>query len=97
MKKVLWMLLIVAYAILVLFGFLSGMFSEGLIGSLHPWAAVLADAMVWLGLTISLAAIVCPLVSLRVKEKPILRGVVLAIPFLLLAVQLVLNGVVDRL
>ena len=37
MKKVLWMLLIVAYAILVLFGFLSGMFSEGLIGKIKTW------------------------------------------------------------
>lgn len=97
MKKVLWMLLIVAYAILVLFGFLSGMFSEGLISSVHPMADLLANAMIGLGLMISLAAVVCPVASLRLKEKPVLRGVVLAIPFLLLVIQIVLNGVADML
>ena len=40
-RKLLWGLLIALYVVLVLFGFLSGMFSEGLIGSTHPWAALL--------------------------------------------------------
>lgn len=96
-RKLLWGLLIVIYAVLALFGFLSGMFSEGLIGSVHPMADLLADAMVWLGLAISLSAVACPVASLRLKKKPVLRGVVLAIPFLLLAVQLVLNGAAERL
>lgn len=97
MKKVLWMLLIVAYVILALFGFLTGMFSEGLIGCEHPMADFLADAMIWLGLIISLSAVVCLVASLRLKEKPVLRGVVLAIPFLLLAVQMLLNGLANML
>ena len=93
----LWTLLIVVYAILALFGFLSGMLSEGLIGSTHPMADLLADAIVWLGLVISLAAVVCPLMSLRLKDKPILRRFVLTIPFLLLAAQMVLNAVAERM
>ena len=96
-RKLLWALLIVAYAFLALFGFLSAMFSESLIGSMHPMADFLADAMIWLGLIISLMAVLCPVASLRVKEKPILRGVVLATPFLLLAVQIVLNAVAERM
>lgn len=97
MKKVLWMLLIVAYVILALFGFLTGMFSEGLIGCEHPMADFLADAMVWLGVAISMSAVVCPLMSLRMKEHPSLRRIVLATPFLLLAVQIVLNGMAEKL
>lgn len=96
-RKILWVLLIAVYGVLALFGFLSGMFSEGFIGSTHPMADFLADAMVWLGLVIGLAAVVCPLMSLRMKEKPILRRIVLTIPFLLLAVQMVLNGMAEKL
>ena len=96
-RKLLQGLLMVVYAVLALFGFLSGMLGEGLIGSTHPMADMLAAAMMWLGLAISLSAVVCPVVATRLKEKPVLRGVVLTIPFLLLAVQLVLNGVAERL
>ena len=46
-KKCLRLWLIASYAILMIFGVLSGMLSEGLIGSTHPMASVLADAMTW--------------------------------------------------
>lgn len=96
-KKLLWVLLIIAYVGLALFGFLSGMFSEGLIGSTHPAADVLADVMVWLGLLISLSAVVCPLAALGLKKRPILRAAVLALPFMLFAAQMVLNAVAEGL
>lgn len=96
-RKILWGLLIMAYVFLGLFGFLSGMFCEGLIGSTHPMADCLADAMVWLGLVISLSAAACPLAALGVKKRPILRAVVLALPFVLFAAQMVLNAVAEGL
>ena len=71
-RKILWALLIVVYAMLALFGFLSGMLSEGLIGCTHPMAGFVADAMVWLGLIIGLSAVVCPLAVLGLKKRPIL-------------------------
>ena len=55
-RKLLRALLIVVYAMLALFGFLSGMLSEGFVGSVHPMAGLLADAIVWIGLVVSLAA-----------------------------------------
>lgn len=97
LRKILWALLIVVYAMLALFGFLSGMLSEGLIGSTHPAADVLADVMVWLGLLISLSAVVCPLAVLGLKKRPILRAAVLALPFMLFAAQMVLNAVAEGL
>lgn len=96
-RKLLWALLIIAYVFLGLFGFLSGMLSEELIGSTHAMAGLLADVMVWLGLVISLSAVVCPLSALGLKKHPILRGVVLAVPFLMLAAQMVLAAVADGL
>ena len=96
-RKTLWALLIVVYAVLALFGFLSGMLGEGLIGSTHPAADVLADVMVWLGLLISLLAVVCPLAVLGLKKRPILRAAVLALPFMLFAAQMVLNAVAEGL
>ena len=96
-RKILWALLIVVYAMLALFGFLSGMLSEGLIGCTHPMAGFVADAMVWLGLVISLSAVACPVAARRVKEKPILRGMLLAIPFILWAIQLLLGHIADML
>lgn len=96
-KKLFWALLIIAYVLLGLFGFLSGMLSEGLIGSTHPMADLLADAMVWLGLLISLSAVACPLAALGLKRRPVFRGMVLVIPFLLLAVQLVLSAAAEKL
>ena len=97
LRRILWVLLSVVYAVLALFGFLSGMFSEGLIGSTHPMADLLADAMMWLGLIISLSAVACPVAARRVKEKTILRGVLLAIPFILLAIQLLLGHIADMM
>lgn len=96
-KKILWGLLITAYVFLSLFGFLSGMFSEGLIGSTHPMADMLADAMVWLGLIISLAAVVCPVAARRMKAQSFWRGVLLVLPFILLAAQLMLSAVAEKL
>ncbi len=96
-KKLLWVLLIVVYMGLALFGVLSGMFSEGLIGSTHPMADLLADAMMWLGLIISLAAVACPVMAMRMKKQSLWRGVLLALPFMLLAAQLVLNAAAKKL
>lgn len=96
-KKLFWALLIIAYVLLGLFGFLSGMLSEGLIGSTHPMADLLADAMVWLGLLISLSAVVCPLAAMRMKAQPFWRGVLLVLPFILLAAQLILSAVAEKL
>ena len=96
-RKILWALLIVVYAMLALFGFLSGMLSEGLIGSTHPMAGFVADTMVWLGLIIGLSAVVCPLAVLGLKKRPILRAAVLALPFMLFAAQMVLNAVAEGL
>lgn len=97
LRKILWVLLIMVYGVLALFGFLTGMFSEGLISSTYPMADFLADVMIWLGLIISLAAVLCPLMSLQMKEKPVQRRIVLAIPFFLLAVQMLLSGIADML
>ena len=94
-RKLLRALLIVVYAMLALFGFLSGMLSEGFVGSVHPMAGLLADAIVWIGLVVSLAAVTCPFVALRMKNRPALRGMLLAIPVLLLGVQMVLSAVAD--
>ena len=96
-RKLLWALLILVNVGLPLFGFLSGMFSEGLIGSTHPMADMLADAMIWLGLIISLSAVVCPVAALLQKKKSWVRVLLLAAPFFLLAVQLVLCAAVDML
>ena len=96
-KRILHILLIIAYVFLALWGFLSGMLSEGLIGSTHPAASVLADTMVWLGLVISLSAVVCPLIAFRLKERSVLRRFVLALPFVLFAVQMVLAAIADKL
>ena len=96
-KRILCAILAALYVFLVLWGFLSGMLSEGLIGSTHAMAGVLADAMVWLGLVISLSAVVCPLAALGLKARPIWRRVVLAVPFLMLAVQIVLAAVAEGL
>lgn len=96
-KKMLWGLLIMAYVFLSLFGFLSGMFSEGLIGSTHPMADMLADAMIWLGLIISLSAVACPMAAMRMKAQPVWRGVLLLLPFILLAAQLILSAVAEKL
>ncbi len=96
-QKLQWVLLSIAYVGLALFGFLSGMFSEGLIGSTHPMADLLADAMIWLGLIISLAAVVCPMAAMRMKAQPLWRGVLLALPFILLVVQLVLSAAAGKL
>ena len=94
-RKLLWALLIVVYAMLALFGFLSGMLSEGFVGSVHPMAGLLADAIVWIGLIVSLAAVICPLVALGLKKRPILRAAVLALPFMLFVAQMVLSAVAD--
>ena len=96
-KRIFHIVLIAAYVFLTLWGFLSGMLSEGLIGSTHPAASVLADTMVWLGLVISLSAVVCPLIAFRLKERSVLRGFVLALPFVLFAVQMVLAAIADKL
>ncbi|MBR6667360.1 MAG: hypothetical protein IKL25_03240 [Clostridia bacterium] len=76
-KKMLWGLLIMAYVYLILFGFLSGMSSEGLI--------------------ISLAAVACPVAAMRMKAQPVWRGVLLVLPFILLAAQLILSAVAEKL
>ena len=65
---------------------------EGVFGS-----AVLADAMVWLGLIISLAAVACPVAAMRMKAQPFWRGVMLVLPFILLAAQLILSAVAEKL
>ena len=96
-KRLLCAILAVLYVILALWGFLSGMLGEGLIGSAHPMAGLLADAMLWLGLAISLAAVVCPLISLGMKKRPILQRVMLTLPFLLMAVQMVLTAVAEKM
>lgn len=96
-QKLLWVLLSITYVVLALFGFLSGMFSEGLIGNTHPMADLLADAMIWLGLIISLAAVVCPMAAMRMKAQPLWRGVLLALPFILLVVQLVMSAAAGKL
>lgn len=76
--------------LLACFGFLSGMFSEGLIGNPHPMANMLADVIVWFGVVVGLSPIVCLGVSSVLQVKPVARRIVLALPFILLAVQLVL-------
>ena len=96
-KKCLRWLLMASYAILMIFGFLSGMLSEGLIGSAHPMAGMLADAMTWLGLGVSLTAAAGLLAMLGLKAKPRMRRVVMALPFLLLAVQMILSAVAEGL
>ena len=96
-KRIFHIVLIAAYVILALWGFLSGMLSEGLIGSTHPAAGVLADAMMWQGLLISMTAIACPLIAQVMKSRTIWRRVVQAVPFLMLAVQIVLATVAEGL
>ena len=84
-RKLLGALLILVYVGLALFGFT------------HPMADLLAGAMIWLGLIISLSAVVCPVAALLLKKKSWVRVLLLAAPFFLLAVQLVLCAAVDML
>ena len=97
MQKTLRGLLVLMYILLCLFGFLTGMFSEPLIGSVHPMAGVLADAMAWLGAAISLFSAAGLAAMLGMKQQPRLRLIVMAMPFLLLGVQLALSYVAETL
>lgn len=90
-------LLLVAYALLAVFGFLSGMFSESLIGSTHPAADVLADVIVWFGVAVGLSPVVSLIAASTLQNKPVVRRIVLALPFILLAVQLLLGHIADML
>ena len=96
-KKLMWILLIFAYAVITIFGFLSGMFSESLIGSVHPMADGLAQAMIWFGAIVSLSPMACLLIAGFLMEKPVIRRIVLVLPMILLAVQLLLGCVADML
>lgn len=97
LRGVLWTLLGVAYALLVVYGFLSGMFSESLIGSTHPWADAMADAIMWFGVVVGVAPAVCAAAASALAEKPVARRSVLALPFILMAIQLLLGYIADML
>ena len=94
-KTILTILLIVAYVFITIFGFFSGMFSEPLIGSTHPMAAMLADVIVWFDVVVSLSPAACLLTSGFLREKPIIQRIVLALPFILMTVQLLLGYIAD--
>ncbi len=96
-KTILMILLIVAYIFIAVFGFLSGMFGEPLIGSVHPMADHLADVIVWFGAAVSLSPAVCLLMANFLRKKPVIRRIVLALPFILMAVQLLLSHIADTL
>lgn len=90
-------LLLMAYILISLFGFLSGMFSESLIGSTNPWAEVLANVIVWFGVVVGLSPAVCVLAASALQNKPVARRIVLAVPFVFLAIQLLLGYIADML
>ena len=90
-------LIAAGYALVMLMGILSGMLSEGLIGNVHPAAPVLAEAVVWSGAAVSLSTGICVLLAVFLRKATSLRRVVLALPFVLLAGQLLLCGIADML
>lgn len=96
-KTVQRILMTIAYMLIALFGVLSGMFSESLIGSTHPMADVLASVITWFGLVVALSPAVCLLTANSLREKPVVRRVVLVLPFVLLALQLLLGYIAEML
>lgn len=73
------------------------MFSEDLIGSTHPVADLLADVIVWFGVVVGLSPVVSLIAASALQNKPVARRIVLALPFILLAVQLVLSAAAEKL
>lgn len=90
-------LLVLAYLFLSLYGFLAGMFSESLIGSTHPWAGALAKVLVWFGVVVGVSPVFCLISANVLRDRPVARCIVLALPFILLAVQLALGCIADSL
>lgn len=92
------LLLAAAYVIVMLFGFLSGMASEGLIGATHPVADVLADAIVCFGAAAGLSPLV-PLAAMLIaprSARTVGWWAIRLLPFVMMAVQLGLIAVAER-
>ena len=92
-------LLVAVYVSVMIFGFLSGMLSEGVICADNPAAGVLADVIVWFGVIVGLSLLV-PLASMLVAPNQARTAwwwVIRLLPFALLALQLVLAAVADAL
>ena len=92
-------LLVVAYILVMCFGFLSGMLSEGLIGAESLAAVVMAEVIVWFGVIVGLSPLI-PLASMLFAAKTERTApwwVIRLLPFILLAIQLVLGRLADCL
>ncbi|MBQ2953582.1 MAG: hypothetical protein IJE07_08510 [Clostridia bacterium] len=88
-------LLVLAYLLIMLFGFLSGMLSEGLIGVKAPSAGVLADVIVWFGMVVGVSPLI-PLAAMAFAPRQARTAwwwIIRLLPFALLAVQLALAAV----
>lgn len=93
------MLLVAAYGFVMLFGFLSGMLCEGLIGSENPAAGVLADVIVWFGVIGGISPLI-PLTTMLLipeQKRTACWWIIRVTPFVLLAVQMALAAVAECL
>ena len=92
-------LLVAVYVSVMIFGFLSGMLSEGVIGTESAAAAVMADVIVWFGVIVGISPLI-PLMSMLIaprQKRTAWWWVIRLLPFALLAVQLMLAAVADAL
>ena len=93
----LWVLLGLAYLFISVYGFLSGMFSESLIGIAYPWADALANVVVWFGVGVGVSPVICAAAASALSEKLVARRIVLALPFIVLMIQLGLSYIANTL